>query len=53
MPPGEFFGKTSNYPGDSGPKQARFGTLPLVAFLKTKVTFKREKISYVDEIKEY
>ena len=41
----EFFGKTSNYPGDSGPLQPRFGALWLLAFPKTKITFEREEIS--------
>ena len=41
----EFFGKTSNHPGDSVPPQPRFGTLWLLAFPKTKITFEREEIS--------
>ena len=41
----EFFGKTSNHPGDSAPLQPRFGALWLLAFPKTKVTFEREEIS--------
>ena len=41
----EFFGKTSNHPGDSGPLQPRFGTLKLLAFPKMKITFEREGIS--------
>ena len=41
----EFFAKTSNYPGDSALLQPRFGTLQLVAFPKTKITFEREEIS--------
>ena len=41
----EFFGKTSNCPGDSAPQQPRFGTLWLLAFLITKTTFEREEIS--------
>ena len=32
----EFFGKTSNHPGDSAPLQPRFGALRLLAFPKTK-----------------
>ena len=40
----EFFGKTSNHPGDSGPLQPRFDTLWLLAFPKTKITFEREEI---------
>ena len=38
-------GETSNHPGDSAPVQTRFGALWLLAFLKTKITFEREKIS--------
>ena len=41
----EFYGETSNHPGDSAPLQPRFGTLQLLAFPKTKITFKREEIS--------
>ena len=41
----EVFGKTSNHPGDSAPLQPRFGTLPLLAFPKTKTAFEREEIS--------
>ena len=41
----EFFGKTSNHPGDSAPLQPGFGTLRLLAFPKTKIIFKREEIS--------
>ena len=41
----EFFGKTSNQPGDSTSLQPRFGTLLLLAFPKTKITFEREEIS--------
>ena len=41
----EFFGKTSNHPGDSAPLQPRFGTLWLLAFPKTKITFERDEIS--------
>ena len=41
----EFFGKTSNHPGDWAPLQPRFGALLLLAFPKTKITFEREKIS--------
>ena len=40
--PAEFFGKTSNHPGDSAPLQPRFGTLWLLAFPKAKITFERE-----------
>ena len=43
--PVEFFGETSNHPGDSAPLQPRFGTLQLLAFPKTKITFEREEIS--------
>ena len=41
----EFFGETSNHPGDSALLQPRFGTLWLLAFPKTKITFEREEIS--------
>ena len=41
----EFFGETSNHPGDSAPLQPRFGALQLLAFPKSKITFEREEIS--------
>ena len=41
----EFVGKTSNPPGDSAPLQPRFGTLQLLTFPKTKISFEREEIS--------
>ena len=41
----EFFGKTSNHPGDPAPLQPRSGALWLLAFPKTKVTLEREEIS--------
>ena len=41
----EFFGKASNHPGDSALPQPRFGTLQLLFFPKTKITFEREEIS--------
>ena len=41
----EFFGETSNHPGDSAPLQPRFGTLWLLTFPKAKITFEREEIS--------
>ena len=41
----EFFGKTSNHPGDSAPLQPIFGALWLLAFPQTKITFEREEIS--------
>ena len=41
----EFFGKTSNHPGDSAPLQPRFGALCLKAVPQTKITFEREEIS--------
>ena len=41
----EFFGKTSNHPGDSVPLKPRFGALWLLAFPKTKITFESEQIS--------
>ena len=39
----EFFGKTSNHPGDSASWEPRFGAVWLLA--KTKITFEREEIS--------
>ena len=41
----ECFGQTSNHPGDSAPSQPRFGTLWLLAFPKTKITFEKKEIS--------
>ena len=41
----EFFGETSDHPGDSASLQPRLGALWLLAFLKTKITFEREEIS--------
>ena len=41
----EFFGKASNHPGDSAPPQPRYGTLQLLAFPNTKITFEKEEIS--------
>ena len=42
----EFFGKTSNRLDDSATLQPRFGTLWLLAFPKTKITFEREEIFF-------
>ena len=39
-----FFWETLNHPGDSAPLQPRFGTLWLLDFPKTKITFEREEI---------
>ena len=41
----ECFGRTSNHPGDSAPLQPRFGTLKILTFPQTKITFEREEIS--------
>ena len=41
----EFFGETSNHPGDSAPLQPRFDALWLLDFPKTNITFEREEIS--------
>ena len=41
----DLFGETSNHPGNSAPLQPRFGTLWILAFPKTKITFEREEIS--------
>ena len=43
--PAEYFCETSTHPGDSALLQPRFGTLWLLAFSKTKITFEREEIS--------
>ena len=40
-----FFGETSNQPVTQPRLQPRFGTLWLLAFPKTKITFEREEIS--------
>ena len=37
--------KHQNHSGDSAPLQPRFGTLQLLAFTETKITFEREEIS--------
>ena len=39
------FVETSNHPGDPAPLQPRLGTLQLLAFPKTKITFEMEEIS--------
>ena len=41
----QLFGETSNHPDDTFPLQPRFGTLWLLAFAKTKITFEIEEIS--------
>ena len=41
----ELFGKTSNHPGNSAPLQPRFGSLTLLAFPETKITFERDETS--------
>ena len=41
----EFFGETSDHPGDSVPLQPGFNALWLLPFPKTKITFEREEIS--------
>ena len=40
----KLFGETSNHPGDSAPLQSRFGTLRILTFPKTKITFERQEI---------
>ena len=45
MSPVDFYGRISNQSGDSVPLYPRFGTLQLLPFPKTKITFKREGIS--------
>ena len=41
----EFFGETSNHPGDSATRYPRFGVLWLLAFPKTKITFEKSEVS--------
>ena len=41
----EFFGKTSNHPGNSVPLLPGFGSLSLPPFPQTKISFEREEIS--------
>ena len=41
----EFFGKTSNHPGDSATRYLRFGVLWLLVFPKTKITFEKSEVS--------
>ena len=48
----EFFGQTSNHPGDSAPLQPRYGALQLLAFPKTKITLKRKRFQIINEIQE-
>ena len=48
----EFFRETSNHLGDLAPLQPRFGALWLMAFPKTKITFKREDTSDVQKTQE-
>ena len=48
----EFFGETSNHPGDLAPLWPRFSTLGLLAFPKTKITFEMKRLQTVDEIQE-
>ena len=45
----EFFGKTSDHPGDSAPLQSRFGALWPLAFPKTKITFERKRFQTISE----
>ena len=45
MSPAQFFGETSNHPGDLTPLQPKFGSLWLLAFLQAKITFEKEEIS--------
>ena len=40
----QLFGETSYHLGDSDPLQPRFGTLRLLTFPKTKITFERDEI---------
>ena len=45
----QFFGETSNHPGDSAPLQPRFGALQLLTFPKTKIAFEGKTFQTVDE----
>ena len=42
----------ADHPGDSAPLHPRFGTLWLLAFPKTKITFEKEEIQTFNEIQE-
>ena len=48
----EFFGETSNHPGDSSPLHPTFGALRLLAFPKTKSPLKGKRFQTIDEIQE-
>ena len=48
--PAEFFGETSNHPGDSAPSQPRFGDLQL--FPKLKSLLKEKRFQTICEIQE-
>ena len=49
----EFFGKTSNHPGDSDPLEPRFGTLQLLAFFpQLKSRLKGKRFQTIDKNQE-
>ena len=48
----QFFGETSNHPGDSAPLQPRFGTLCFCLFPKLKSLLKEKRFQTIDEIQE-
>ena len=48
----EFFGKTSNHPGDSAPLQPRSGALRLLVFPKLTSPLKGKRFQTSDEIQE-
>ena len=48
----QFFGETSNHPGDSAPLQPRFGMLWLLAFPKLKVPLKAKRFQTINEIQQ-
>ena len=52
MSSAEFFGETSNHPGDFAPLQPIFGALQLLAFPQLKTLLKGKKFQTVDEICE-
>ena len=48
----QFFGKTSNHPGDSAPLQPSFGACDFWLFPKLKSPLKEKKFQTIDEIQE-
>ena len=48
----EFFGETSNHPGDSAPLQPRFSVLDVWLFPKLKSPLKGKRFQTINEIQE-